>query len=136
MKYETALGTSVFFPDQNLLYIRLQLEDTNLQLTKLNFEQNFHQLGERNVEVLIDACFVDFIRFPKEVMEYMSDNPYIKYQLSNALLIKGLAQRILGNFYLNISRPKVKTKLFTNLQEALRWQKIRDIDFVHRELEF
>jgi hypothetical protein len=135
-RYETALGHSFFFSDINLLYIRLNHDpEMTLPVVQRNFEQNYQQLGDIVVDVLLDTRHVDFIKFPRDVMEYMSDNPYNKYQKTNALLIRGLSQRILGNFYLNISRPKVKTRLFTGVKEALEWQNIQDAGSFEKIIE-
>jgi hypothetical protein len=134
--YDTALGHSFFFSDINLLYIRLNSNpEVTLPVVQRNFEQNYGQLGDIAVDVLIDTRYADFIKFPKEVMEYMSDNPYNQYQKTNALLIRGLSQRILGNFYLNISRPKVKTRLFTGMREALEWLNMRDTESLEKTIE-
>jgi hypothetical protein len=135
-RYETALGQSVFFSGINLLYIRLDRDpEMTLPAVRKNFEQNYQQLGDIVVDVLLDARHVDFIKFPREVMEYMSDNEYSRYQKTNALLIRGLSQRILGNFYLNISRPKVKSRLFTELHEALKWLNVSEAESPEKIIE-
>lgn len=38
-----------------------------------------------------------------------------------AYIIKGLGQRMILRFYLNIRRRKVKAKVFMNMEEALQW---------------
>lgn len=38
-----------------------------------------------------------------------------------ALLAKSLGQKITGNFYMKINEPAVKTRLFTDRQEAINW---------------
>jgi len=135
IKFETVLTHAYYLESENVLFLRIKPEpEPSLKLTEQNFEQTYLALGERVVKVIMDTRHVDFIKFPKDVMEYMADNPYIKYQSANSILIKGLAQQILGNFYLKIVRPKVSTKLFTTLTGALEWQKVSDAVHLTNEL--
>ena len=63
-----------------------------------------------------------FVIIEKDVMEYMKDvaNEYGK---ADAFVISALPQKIMGNFYLNVFKPKVPTKLFTNKDKAITWLK-------------
>ena len=48
-------------------------------------------------------------------------------KLAMALMVEFVGQRLIGNFYLAIMKPKMKTKLFTNREKALEWlRSIRD----------
>jgi len=135
IKFETVLTHAYYLESDNLLFLKIKPEpEPDLKLTEQNFEQTYLALGEKVVKVILDTRHVDFLKFPKDVMEYMADNPYIKYQSSNSILIKGLGQQILGNFYLKIARPKVSTKLFTTLTGALEWQKVNDAVQLTNEL--
>ena len=44
-----------------------------------------------------------------------------KYKIAEAYVIKGLAQRILVNFYMSVIKPLNPTKFFTNETDAQNW---------------
>jgi hypothetical protein len=47
----------------------------------------------------------------------------IQYTLAEAYVVNNLAQKIVGNFYVNFHKPQVPTKIFTNTEEAVNWLK-------------
>ena len=63
-----------------------------------------------------------FVIIEKDVMEYMKDiaNEYGK---ADAFVISALPQKIMGNFYLKVFKPKVPTKLFSSEEKAVKWLK-------------
>jgi hypothetical protein len=61
-----------------------------------------------------------FVIIEKDVMKYMKDIAN-KYGKADAFVISALPQKIMGNFYLNVFKPKVPTKLFTSEEKAILW---------------
>jgi hypothetical protein len=59
----------------------------------------------------------------KEARDYFSKNEGVKYMKKLALITTSPISRILGNFWLQISRPTVPTKLFATKEDALKWLK-------------
>lgn len=45
------------------------------------------------------------------------------YTLAEAYIVNNLAQKIIGNFYVNFHKPKAPTKIFTNETDAVKWLK-------------
>jgi hypothetical protein len=45
------------------------------------------------------------------------------YSTADAFVIKSMAQRIIGNFYLKVSKPERPTRFFNNKDEAISWLK-------------
>jgi hypothetical protein len=130
-RFTTALSHSFYDEDENLLFIRLKSEpEPTLSLTKVNFEQTHYHVGKAVVKVIIDARKLAFAHIPKEVLDYMGKNEYNQYQESVAIVINGLGQKMLINFYLSVVKPVNKTKMFTSTEEALKWQKIVDTEFI------
>jgi len=126
-KFETALSHCSYYKAESLLYLKLKTEpDPTLELIKLNFEQIHQVLGTTPVKAILDMREVDFMDIPKDVMEYMGNNPYNDYQLSNAILIQNLAHKILTNFYLKVVKPKIPTKTFNNASLAMEWLNIKN----------
>lgn len=120
--FESEIASSYFLEGENLLFIRLKnLNEFSIDRVLKNYEITNQKLGDRSVHVLIDSREIDFLNVPKEVLHYMGNNPYTQFQLSNAILINGLGQRILANFYLKVVKPQVKTRVFNDRSLALQW---------------
>lgn len=56
-----------------------------------------------------------------EARDFIATDEAIKYTLAEVYVIQSLAQRILGNFYLKFYKPRVPTKIFTDIQKAEKW---------------
>jgi hypothetical protein len=112
------------FDGQHTLEI-MMLE--NIELTILNVKQTFEKTKSltsgKKVKVLLDLRGLQFSYIPSEVMDYMAKSAFNKYQEAVAILIEGLGQKLLGNFYMKIVKPDVQTKVFTCNNEALNWLK-------------
>ncbi len=72
-------------------------------------------------KTLIDFSNVSFLSVPKESMQYMASNEYTNNDSSLAIIINGLPQKLIGNFYLKVMNPKRKTRIFTSKKEAITW---------------
>lgn len=59
----------------------------------------------------------------KEAREYAASKEAVEFTLAEAYVIRNLAQKILGTFYINFNKPLVPTKLFTSEEEAVIWLK-------------
>jgi len=70
---------------------------------------------------IIDFSKISFTNIPKESMEYMANNEYTNNNTSLAIIINGLPQKLIGNFYLNVMKPKRKTKIFSSKEDAITW---------------
>jgi hypothetical protein len=47
--------------------------------------------------------------------------PENKYRIADAFLVKSLGVRIMANFFIKVTKPKVNTRLFTDEKEAIKW---------------
>ncbi len=62
------------------------------------------------------------VRFSSEAREYFAKNPeHSKLRKSQALIVKGLAQKIVANFYLKFHQPNCPVQYFTDSESALKW---------------
>jgi len=62
------------------------------------------------------------ISFSTEAREYFAKNPdHSKLRKSQALILKGLAQKIVANFYLKFHRPNCPVQYFTDAGSAFKW---------------
>lgn len=56
-----------------------------------------------------------------EVREWASSSNQNHYTVADAILVKNMAQRLIGNFYIRFNQPVKPTKLFTSKKEAIDW---------------
>lgn len=112
----------VSYDGKETIYITMK---PNIVLTKENVLVQIlasHELkGELNVNIVINITQLKLANISKEVMEYMKNNEYTKYQKKVAIIIEGTAQKILGNTYLKIFKPLVSTAFFTSESDAQHW---------------
>jgi hypothetical protein len=123
LNIKTDIAELKFDGQQTLEIIMLE----NIELTILNVKQTFEKTKSltsgKKVKVLLDLRGLQFSYIPSEVMDYMAKSAFNKYQEAVAILIEGLGQKLLGNFYMKIVKPDVQTKVFTCNNEALKWLK-------------
>lgn len=61
--------------------------------------------------------------FSKDAREYIVSEEVSAVLKADAMVIRGLAMRIIGNGYLRINKPKRPTRLFNTTEDALEWLK-------------
>ncbi len=70
-------------------------------------------------------CVIDFganVMSTTEAREVYASSGYIqKNRIADAFLVKSLAVRLVANFFIRVTKPKVKTRLFTDESLALNW---------------
>jgi hypothetical protein len=53
--------------------------------------------------------------------KFLATEDAVQFSSCEAFVVKSLAQKILGNFYLKIDKPNIPSKLFNNFEEAYAW---------------
>lgn len=57
----------------------------------------------------------------KEARELAASKNFKNDTVAIAFLTHSIGQRLMGNFYLNINKPHVRSKLFNDEESALKW---------------
>ena len=129
IKADSVLVYICYFPEPQFLYVKLK-ENVNYSLENvIKVHEAIHEIKKDvSIKILINIEDAQYEYFPKESMKYLSENPYSKFQVKKGILIKGLGQKIFGNFYLTIFKPKVKTRLFTKIETAIEWLEIKNLN--------
>jgi len=106
----------------NILFITLkdgvfiEVEDV-LEIKKINLDLT------KGKEYALVFETGNYTSVSKEAREIMTAKSVEKGRLATAFIINSLSQRMLGNFYIQMNKPKVPAKLFTKKEEALKWVK-------------
>ncbi|MBL7902705.1 MAG: hypothetical protein JNK73_11975 [Bacteroidia bacterium] len=82
-------------------------------------QANIELMGQKPYTVLVTA--EELTSFTREAREYVASKEYVGITIAKALLISGLGQRIIGNFYMKVNKPNIKTKLFSDRDKAIEW---------------
>jgi len=56
-----------------------------------------------------------------ESRKYIASGVGSRFSIAEAILIKTFAHKLIGNFYLKVERPLKPTKLFNDLDIAVKW---------------
>ena len=75
--------------------------------------------GRRRRPVLIDLRHAKAM--DRDARTYYAGPETAHRQLAAALLIESPLSRVLGNFFLGLNKPLVRTRVFTSEREALAW---------------
>ena len=94
-------------------------ELVDVEDVKLLIKANQELANNEYYAALIDAEELGF--FTKEAMQYSAKKDSSPKILARAIMVDNLPKKIVGNFYLNITKPKVKTKLFKEREKAMIW---------------
>lgn len=86
---------------------------------KLLIRSNLAITNNHHYSALIDS--EELASFTKEAMEYSAKKDISPKILARAILVNNLPKRIVGNFYIKITRPAVITKLFNDRAKAFIW---------------
>ena len=89
-------------------------------------EINLKLAENKNYALLVDAKEGSTIT--DEARALLASKELAHLNLAKAIIIHTLKQKILGNIYLTVNKPHVKTRMFTSRAKALRWlnKKIAD----------
>jgi hypothetical protein len=75
--------------------------------------------GGKKYPLLINAG--NFSLVDTEVRYYASSPEANRFTIASAILVRNIAQKLMGNAYIKFNKPPTPTRLFTDEQEAVRW---------------
>ena len=77
-------------------------------------------IGNRKHKALIN--FSDNVMGTPEARKLYATNAFIKeFRVADAFLVRSVSVRIITNFFIKVIKPQVKTKLFSDREEAIQW---------------
>jgi len=115
------LATLEHDPSKNLLFFRVkqgQVVDIPEISEMITYVQEF--IGEKAHYAVVD--FGGNLLSTTEARDLYAASPYIqKNRMADAFLVRSLSVRLVANFFIKVTRPKVRTKLFTDENSAVKW---------------
>lgn len=115
------LATLEYNEEKNILFYRVkqdQVVDVAEIKEMLVYVQEF--MGPKQHYAVVD--FGGSLSSSTEARQIYADSEYIqKYRIADAFLVKSLPVRLIANFFINVTKPKVNTRLFTEEDKAVKW---------------
>lgn len=115
------LATLEYDEQKNILYYRVaqdQVVEEHEIKEMLKYVEEF--MGGKRHYAVID--FGGNLSSSPEARKIYADAPYInQWRIADAFLVNSLGVRIMANFFIKVTKPKVTTKLFTDENEAVKW---------------
>ena len=107
--------------DGGIMYGLYKVEEVTLDVAQVMIKARLQASEGKSYPFLADVSKVKTIT--KEARTAFAEGDGIKLMPACALLVDSPVNRLLGNFFLSVSKPKVPTKLFTSQDEAVDWLK-------------
>ena len=86
----------------------LEIKESNLKLTQ-----------GRTYGLLVDSGL--YTSITNEARNLSASKDFQQFTTAKALLVRSLSQRIIGAFYVKFNKPSIKTKVFSEREEAIEW---------------
>jgi hypothetical protein len=109
----------VFIYDNGILLVRTKkYEQITLDTVKRGNRFVASVGGGRYYNIYQFEAFSDV---SPEVRVYGASSQENKHTVADAIVISGVSQKILANFYIKFNKPVSKTKIFNSLDKAVDW---------------
>ena len=83
-------------------------------------QQAVCELGEGN-KMPLHFSMHEFLGIVPDATKYATSEDGVKYTLAITVLVDNLAKKLLFNFFMNVNKPRVPTKGFSNKEDAFLW---------------
>lgn len=117
--YDFEFARLEYDPQTNILFFRVK-QDIDVHVIEEMLRYAEEVMGAKR-----HLCLIDFgtsVNSSDEGRKRYADSPYIqKYRIADAFLVNSLSLRLVANFFIKITQPKVKTLMFTDEKLAIDW---------------
>ncbi len=116
---EYPLATLEYNEEKNILFYRVKQDQVVDEIKEMIvYVQEF--IGHKEHYAVVD--FGGNLSSSSEARDIYAQSLYIQqYRIADAFLVKSLPVRLIANFFIKVTKPKVNTKLFTDESAAVNW---------------
>lgn len=107
--------------EDGIMVIQFLVDKFLLEHAQLVVHTRIAASNGKSYPLLVDARKVSSIT--KEARDYFATDEGSELVNASALLLGSAVNKFLGNFFLQISKPKIPLRLFTDYEEAKSWLK-------------
>jgi hypothetical protein len=113
-------GYSISLRQDNIIQLDFERSfNVNIEDARNQVEIFKKLMGGRKCRLLV--LFKEDNMLTRETREFISSDTASQVIAADALVIKGLAMRILANGYMKINKPNRPTRLFSSVKPAVDW---------------
>jgi len=115
------LATLEYSPEKNILIYRVK-QDITVDVAEIKemIEYVKEFMGDKKHMALID--FGMSVGSTTEGRKVYAESDYIlDNRIADAFLVRSLSVRLIANFFIRVTKPKIPTRLFTSEAEAFKW---------------
>jgi hypothetical protein len=105
--------------DDGIFIAVFKVKKFDLDAAKITVQKRLEASKGISYPLLIDARNVQSIT--KEARDYFASEEGVSLLLASALILDSVLGKFLGNFFLQINKPKTPLKLFIDEKEAFKW---------------
>ncbi len=109
--------------EDSILLSTLKVELLDLNIAKTITDNRLKAQNGVNYPLLSNVKSLKGIS--KETRDYMASKEGCAGVLAAAVIIDSPVTSMIGNFFINISKPLVPTKMFTDEEKAKKWLKMQ-----------
>lgn len=113
-------GYAIFMRKDGFIQIQFENDFSGDVEDARNMISTMRQLKETPKCYML-VVYGDDNTFTKETREFIASDEVSELVAVDALVVKGLAMKIVGNGYLRINKPKRPTRLFNSPEVAVKW---------------
>ncbi len=118
---EYPLATLQYDEEKNILFFRVK-QDQVVDVAEIKEMLVYVQEFIRPKEHYAVVDFGGNLSSSSEARDIYAQSEYIlKYRVADAFLVRSLPVRLIANFFIKVTKPKVNTKLFTDETQAVNW---------------
>lgn len=118
---EYPLATLEYSPEKNILIYRVR-QDITIDVVEIKemIEYVKEFMGDKKHMALID--FGASVGSTTEGRKVYAESDYLlDNRIADAFLVRSLSMRLIANFFIRVTKPKIPTRLFTSEVEAFKW---------------
>ncbi len=97
----------------------LKSETVDLSIAKMAVAHRVKMFGDKDYPILVSTKNVKHIT--KEARDYLASKDGCNKVKAGAIIVDSIVMSVIANFFLQISKPLVPSKLFTNRERAIEW---------------
>lgn len=101
---------------ENIVREGVEVEVVDIQRMK---EENLRLTNGKPYVVLVVS--EPYSTITQDALQLIASRQFQQLTKAKALLVTNLPHRIIGNFYMKLKRPAIKTKLFNDRDKAMVW---------------
>lgn len=108
--------------DETTVEIKIK-KDQEYELDDAIYATNSIEILGKGEQLFYLTIYGDRTIPTKEARDYCISDAGSRFKLAEAIVVKSLSQKMVFNFMINVERPSVRTKLFTDTHKAKDWLK-------------